>query len=376
MVLTLKLWQVIVSEKTTWLFIAGTDDRGLTGFGEATANHHIAEIIAQFNNAIDIAARCDLGISAKLAQIRCQIPGKAGNAIASACEQALLDIQSQRGDQPLFALLGGHYRRTIPAYANINRGCISRTPEEFATRALSAVEMGYKAIKFAPFDGLQPIGLTSGESPALFAAGMARIAAVAAAVGGQARIQIDCHARLHPADLDQLVDALLAHGVGWLEEPITETPENYARLAEVSRQLAPLECRFAGAEQSETLAQFAAFIQNRCYDVVMPDIILAGGLSEALAVGRLAAQFDIAVSPHNPCGPILDVMSAHLAAATPIVESMERQIAESPLYEEIITSAHQFHDGYYHLADTAGSGVQLVLDHPAIQQIRQAKLPI
>ena len=76
MVLTLKLWQVIVSEKTTWLFISGTDDTGLTGFGEATANHHIAEIIARFNNAIDIAARCDLGISAKLAQIRHQIPGK------------------------------------------------------------------------------------------------------------------------------------------------------------------------------------------------------------------------------------------------------------------------------------------------------------
>lgn len=376
MVLTLKLWQVIVSEKTTWLFISGTDDTGLTGFGEATANHHIAEIIAQFNNAIDIAARCDLGISAKLAQIRRQIPGKAGKAIASACEQALLDIQSQRGGQPLFALLGGRYREAIAAYANINRGCISRTPEEFATRALSAVDMGYKAIKFAPFDGLQPIGLTSGESPALFVSGMARIAAVAAAVGGQARIQIDCHARVHPADLDQLIDALMAHGVGWLEEPIAETPENYARLAEVSRQLTPLKCRFAGAEQSETLAQFAAFIQNRCYDVVMPDIILAGGLTEALAVGRLAAQFDIAVSPHNPCGPIMDVMSAHLAAATPIVESMERQVAESPLYEEIITSAHQFRDGHYYLADTAGSGVQLVLDHPAIQQIGQAKLPI
>lgn len=179
MVRTLKLWQVIVSEKTSWLFISGTDDTGLTGFGEATANHHIPEIIDQFDSAIDIAARGDLGISARLAQITNKIPGKAGKAIASACEQVFLDIQSQRGNQPLFSLLGGRYRTAIPAYANINRGCISRTPEEFATRAISAVEMGYKAIKFAPFDGLQPIGLTSGESPALFAAGIARIAAVA-----------------------------------------------------------------------------------------------------------------------------------------------------------------------------------------------------
>jgi hypothetical protein len=48
---------------------------------------------------------------------------------------------------------------------------------------------------------------------------------------------------------------------------------------------------------------------------------------------------------------------------------MERQVAESPLYDEIITTNHHFEDGIYRLSNCEGSGAKLNLDHPAIQNM-------
>lgn len=369
MSLSVHLWRVEISEKTTWLFVSVTDKTGITGFGEATANHHIAEIIRSFPKAIEAASNCPLGLGAKLGAITGKYAGKVGNAIASAIEQAVLDMRAQHQKIPLFAGLGGHYRTKIPAYANINRGTLDRTPDGFAARAKSVVTTGYKAIKFAPFDGVEPTGLDSGDNRQLFKEGVARIAAVAEILKGSARIQIDCHARFTPADAAELMEKMGELDVGWLEEPIAETDENLAQIADMRTQFAKSGRRFAGAEQSESLAQFSHFLNHDCYDVVMPDIILAGGLSEVMAVGRYASQRHIAVSPHNPCGPIMDVMSAHVAAALPLIEAMERQVAESPLYDEIITTNHHFEDGIYRLSNCEGSGAKLNLDHPAIQNM-------
>ena len=192
MSLSVHLWRVEISEKTTWLFVSVTDKTGITGFGEATANHHIAEIIRSFPKAIEAASNCQLGLGAKLGAITGKYAGKVGNAIASAIEQAVLDMRAQHQKIPLFAALGGHYRTKIPAYANINRGTLDRTPDGFAARAKSVVTTGYKAIKFAPFDGVEPTGLDSGDNRQLFKEGVARIAAVAEILKGSARIQIEC----------------------------------------------------------------------------------------------------------------------------------------------------------------------------------------
>ena len=79
----------MVSDITSWLFLSETDSDGITGYGEATVDHNINEVITKFPRAIDAASHHQVGINAKLARILKLIPGKPGKAKVSACEQVV-----------------------------------------------------------------------------------------------------------------------------------------------------------------------------------------------------------------------------------------------------------------------------------------------
>jgi galactonate dehydratase len=68
------------------------------------------------------------------------------------------------------------------------------------------------------------------------------------------------------------------------------------------------------------------------YDVVMPDVKYAGGLAECLRIAELAARHGVAVSLHNPSGPVCHAHSIHLSAALQTEERLEYQHGETPLF--------------------------------------------
>ena len=70
------------------------------------------------------------------------------------------------------------------------------------------------------------------------------------------------------------------------------------------------------------------------YDAILPDLRWTG-LRTGLSILELAAASGIEVSLHNPVGPILDLVSVQVAAALPSFLILERQVRESPLFEEL-----------------------------------------
>ena len=60
----------------------------------------------------------------------------------------------------------------------------------------------------------------------------------------------------------------------------------------------------AGLETQIGLAAFEPYLSAGAYDVVMPDVKYVGGLVETVAVAERAAACGVAVSPHNPSGPV------------------------------------------------------------------------
>ena len=115
------------------------------------------------------------------------------------------------------------------------------------------------------------------------------------------------------------------------------------------------------------IAEFVQFCSADCYDVIMPDIVLAGGPSDVMRIGHMAAAFGQAVSLHNPCGPVMDMHSAHVAAALPELHSLERQFRESDLYDGLVTREHVFSKGGYHMSSSAGLGLQVDWDRPEVR---------
>ena len=99
----------------------------------------------------------------------------------------------------------------------------------------------------------------------------------------------------------------------------------------------------------------------------MPDIILAGGPSEVVRIGYLAAAVGQAVSLHNPSGPVMDMHSAHVAASVPKLHSLERQFRESELYDALVERDQLFADGAYHLSDTPGLGLKVDWNSPSVK---------
>lgn len=324
---TVDVFEMPVSAKTLWIFLALRDADGVAGWGESTLQGDEAGIRSALDDAVAaFAASGRDGVTAHL-------PGMRGEVVASALETAALDLAARRAGRPLAALLDREPAVPVRCYANINRGTIDRSPAGFAARARDAAAAGYGAVKLAPFDGVAPDG-AEGRA-ALIEAGLARVAAVAEAVAGRAAVQVDCHSRLRPDEAGALVRSLCDAGAVWVEEPVAEGPETLAAIAGLRAAANRHGAVLAGSESFCRVAGFAPFLEAGCYDVVMPDIRFCGGPAEMLRIARAAHAAGVSVSPHNPCGPVMDAASRALASICPGIHSLERQVAEDPLYERL-----------------------------------------
>ncbi len=365
----LDAFTVAVSEKTTWILLRLTGDDGATGAGESTLNNRTEEVLAALPETVDALKQGSFSAASRLATVRRTKPGVVGRVLASGIEQAWLDREGLRLGRPVHALLGGAYRDLVPCYANINRGTLSRTPQEFAERAALAISDGYGAVKLAPFDQITPDAFNEAQRDAAITAGFERIAAVVQRLNGAGAVEVDCHSRFRASEASDILDRIAAAGVVWFEEPLAETSYALETIAALRLKAQNHGIRLAGAEKCADTHDFLPFITGRCYDVIMPDIVLAGGPVEVVRIGHLAAALDCGVSLHNPCGPVMDMHSVHAATAVPVLHSLERQFRETPLYDDIVTDrAHHLHNGSIEVSDAPGLGLQVDWTHPAVLQ--------
>ncbi|CAH1687858.1 Galactonate dehydratase [Hyphomicrobiales bacterium] len=325
-----------VSPKTHWIIVELSLADGTTGWGEATLAGAEEAVLAEIAHANTLLAGLGFSGPAEIvSRLRLAHASLARTIVMRAVEQAALDALARRAGLPLAALLGGPERMTIPIYANINRGIADRSPAGFAARARDVVTSdGYRAVKIAPFDGLNWARTDHVAGQRLLAAGIARIEAVREAIGPETALLVDCHARLSPVMARQVLRAVEATSLFWFEEPLDE----HAFDGETARALRSFAndrgVRIAGGEQLATMTEARDFLARGACDAILPDLRWTG-LRSGLTILELAASSGVAVSLHNPVGPVLDRISLQMAAALPSFLILERQVRESPLFDEI-----------------------------------------
>ncbi|HIG15611.1 MAG TPA: hypothetical protein EYQ32_14330 [Gammaproteobacteria bacterium] len=348
----LYLYSVPVSLKTRWIFLVGRSIDGLTGFGEVTLQNQDTAIVDATRELPGVITH------ATLQTLQQRLPLRVGYVLASAVEQIWLDIQGQEQNVSTRRLLEIKPRSKVLCYANINRGTIDRTPNSFTTRAEEALTLGFSAVKIAPFDEVLTQASDQHARSDAIDIGMARVEAVMR-VSGDHAVQVDCHSRFQLNEANQIIARLGQLGVQWIEEPVVETAETIPKL-EVLRATANRHgALLAGAEKFSGLDQFQSFIDTGAYDVIMPDIRFCGGFSEAIRIAKYADLHGTQVSPHNPCGPVMAIVSAQMAACLPSLHSLEIQYAESPLFDKLLSTSHQLTLGHYELAEEPGHGISL-----------------
>ncbi len=274
--------------------------------------------------------------------------GSVVNAAISGIKQALWDISGKAAGLPVFRLLGGKCRDKVRVYQGIS----GPDPARLAESARAAVEKyGYTAVKMAP----HPPGMHAAPYNAVTRAAGERIRAVREALGPDADIAVDIHAQFfEPSRALRVARAIEPYQPFWLEEPIR--PENVAALAKLA---AHVSVPLASGECNYTKYEFQPILQAQALDIIQPDICLCGGVLEMKKIAALAEAHYVVVAPHNPMGPVANVVNTHFAASTPNFLILEYTPDDTPPRRDLILEPTIVKGGYLPIPERPGWGIEL-----------------
>ena len=339
--------------RTNFVFVKLYTDEGIEGVGEATLEWKTETVVAALNELERVlVGRDPFAVDRIIEELHRDSYWRTGAVFRTALgaiDAALLDIKGKALGVPVFELLGGKFRDRVTCYANHwFFGAVE--PEEYADRARHAVAMGYKALKWDPFEAVDL------EMPrAQRNRTIEIVEAVRSAVGSGVDLMLDVHGRLNVPTAIAMCRELARFDLRWIEEPTP--PESIDALAEV-RARSPVE--IAAGERWYEPARFVEALSKKAVDVLQPDVSHAGGLSETKRIAHLAHSFLVPVAPHNPVGPVMNAMTLHTSVAIPNFTVFETVSVDVPWRKTLVRETLRFENGEL-LAPTApGLGVELI----------------
>lgn len=204
---------------------------------------------------------------------------------------ALWDLRARRAKSSVTDLIGRRHEQ-LPVYGSgVN---LHYTLDELVAQVSRWVDAGHRAVKIK-------VG-----KPDL-AEDLDRLAAVRAVLGPDRRLLVDANQRWDLDTATSAVNAMAAHDIGWIEEPLRA--DDLAGHAELRRRIA---VPIALGENLHTRYRFREYIDAGAVDVVQPNIVRVGGITPFLDIAELARARGVGLAPH-----LLPELSAQLAFTLP-----------------------------------------------------------
>jgi len=326
-------------------------------------------------------------------------PGAEMRAL-SAIDVALWDLLGQTCGQPVYRLLGGPVRDSIPIYntcggpgygAVADASVAPRHPgwpgygdvgkagplqdnwsSNFAAGDLAEelVGEGIRALKMWPFDAAAHRNGGLHISWADLEEGMKPLREIRARVGMKLEIAIEGHAFFHlPAAL-RIAEALREIKPLWLEDVLRV--DNVATLADFRRQSG---LPIAASEMLLGRKEYLAVLQAGAADYAMVDPTWNGGISETRRVIDLAQGYNIPATIHDCTGPLTLFAGLHLAASSTNVVFQETVRAHiRSFYEKLVDTLPVIERGNARLPAGPGLGTRLrdELFRPGVNSFRRS----
>ncbi len=350
-----------------WLWVRLQTDEGLTGLGETYPLASAEKAVLRRALAPVLLGRDPLQIDLRWAEMFRSISysGWAGAEIRaiSAIDMALWDLAGKAAGMPVYQLLGGASRASIPVYNTCyDRVDFLTEPERLAGELLEA---GIAAMKIWPFD---PVAAESGGqfiTSEQMSRGIEPLERIRRAFGDRMDVAMEFHGYWNLPCAVRIAQALEEYRPMWLEEMLPQ--DNLAAYRELAASTSLPLCL---SERLMTRWGFRELLDNGAARIIMPDIAWCGGLSEARKIAAMAETWYLPVAPHNCGGPVLHFASAHLAANLPnlyLLETVRRHYLEE--YEGLLTASLVPIQGRLPLPPGPGLGVELapgVLERPGV----------
>ncbi|MGQ9544075.1 MAG: enolase C-terminal domain-like protein [Candidatus Bathyarchaeia archaeon] len=209
---------------------------------------------------------------------RSSIPyGRKGIAIMaiSGIDNSLWDLLGKILGVPVYRLLGGATKDKVEVYATGPKAHIYK-------------QLGFRRVKIP-----MPYGPADGREGMM--KNMELVREVRKEIGYDVQMAIDCYMGWDVEYTLKMCEILEEYEVEWVEEPLVpDDIDGYKRLkASMSRPM------IAAGEHEFTRYGFREIIESKAVDIIQPDILWSGGISEVKKISALASARNIKVIPHN-----------------------------------------------------------------------------
>jgi len=265
---------------------------------------------------------------------------------------------------PVYQLLGGKVRDKVNTYCHM----AADTPEELLGVAKQRVAEGWNVIRWdsGPFKSQAVYDPNHAVDWSIEAFRLLRTE-----LGPKIEMAFDAHTRTSVADAVRLCRGVEDYRPLFIEDPLRiENPESYRRLRQ--QTAVPI----AAGEQLGTKWQFRALIEEELVDYARIDMCIAAGFTESRKIAGWCETHYIDIAVHNPIGPVSTAACLHFNIATPnmLVQELPRRPGES--LGDVITSKHSWEDGWLHVSDEPGLGLEVDWDGLARYPFKHENLPI
>ena len=351
-----------LDQRSTTLVKVTTDD-GLVGWGEGAAASLIDGLLAPLLIGQDPMDRTGLWERMFHALYNGNnAVGLAGSAL-SALDIAIWDLAGKATGLPVCALLGGKVRDKVAVYATGLYYTEGEFPDRLLDEARGYVAAGFKGMK------TKVGGLSIAED-------VARVRALRDAIGPDIHLMVDANEAYNATTAIRIGQQLADLDLVWFEEPV-----NAQDLDAYLEVKAALPMAIAGGENLRTRYEFKPYLTRRAYDIVQPDIMHCGGITEMQRICAMANACGIQVNPHVWGSPVMIAATLHLAAtlppcppahnAQPYMQEpvMEFDRTPSAIRQELCAVPFDQEDSFVRVPTGPGLGIEV--DEEVVERLRQ-----
>lgn len=288
------------------------------------------------------------------------------NAI-SGVDMALWDVLGKRAGLPLYQVLGGKAREAVETYRHASGSSF----EEAAAAVQKFKDQGYRYVRAqVAVPGSSTYG-TSGPrgdqkvprnqrtqvwEPAAYVRLVPRLFEhLRKTVGEEIELLHDIHERVPPILAIQLAKDLEPYHLFFLEDPFAPEDVGYFR-----HLRAQTSTPIAMGELFNNTNEWLPLVSERLIDFIRVHLSQVGGLTMARKMAALCEFFRVRTAWHGPgdVSPVGHAANVHLDLVVPnfgIQEATDFKQAE----QDVFPGCPVLRDGYYHVTDKPGLGVDL-----------------
>jgi galactonate dehydratase len=351
----IKAFPVWVGMRNQLLVKVETDD-GIHGWGESGlsgreravigAVEHYAEFLLQ-RNPMQIGS-----LWQEMYRSQYFEGGRVLTAAVSAIDIALHDIKGKALGVPVYDLLGGKQRNTIPTFATTQ----APPGPAMIEQAHELLQRGWSCLRLSPAGHQSKDNYEPREHIATTAKWCVK---AREELDSHVVLGIDYHHRLSVAEAASFCQRMPGGTLDFLEEPIRdETPEAYEAL----RRLTNIP--FAIGEEFASKWQFLPYIERDIHQFNRLDVCNVGGLTEAMKVAAWSEAHYVDMMPHNPLGPVCTAATVHFAAAVANFCWLECRATPAEAHlafdnDDIFPVQPRLEGAHYTVPDTPGLGIEI-----------------